>query len=124
MKQKSGSIIALGGGASLTSQPQRAHVVASKHGLYGLIKSLALELGPYGIRANLLALSFIKNKRLNPEWYPELKNGERPSEEIDSIPLKREGTRDEVANVALFLASDQSSYVTGDRIICAGGKYM
>ena len=124
MKQRSGSIVALGGMASITSQPQRAHVVASKTGLYGLIKSLALELGPYGIRANLLALSTIRNQRLNPEDYPELKNGERPNEEIESIPLKREGAREEVANVALFLASDQSSYVTGDRIICAGGKYM
>jgi len=69
MKRKSGSIIALGGRASLTSEPIGAAVVASKHGLYGLIKSLALELGPYGIRANLLALSNIQNKRLNPEWY-------------------------------------------------------
>ena len=72
----------------------------------------------------MLFRSYIRNQRLNPEDYPELKNGERPNEEIESIPLKREGAREEVANVALFLASDQSSYVTGDRIICAGGKYM
>lgn len=124
MKRRTGSIIALGGLASLTSQPQRAHVVASKTGLYGLIKSLALELGPYGIRANLIALSVIANKRLNPEWYPEENGDPRTNADIQSTALKREGTREEVANVALFLASDQSSYVTGDRIICAGGKYM
>ena len=124
MARKSGSIIALGGLASVTSQPQRAHVVASKTGLYGLIKSLALELGPYGIRANLIALSLIANKRLNPEWYPEGGGDPRTAAEIQSTPLRREGTREEVANVALFLASDLSSYVTGDRIICAGGKYM
>lgn len=124
MKRRTGSIIALGGLASLTSQPQRAHVVASKSGLYGLIKSLALELGPYGIRANLIALSVIVNKRLNPEWYPEGGGDPRTQADIDSTALKREGTREEVANVALFLASDQSSYVTGDRIVCAGGKYM
>lgn len=124
MKQRSGSIIALGGLASLTSQPQRAHVVASKSGLYGLIKSLALELGPYGVRANLIALSVIANKRLNPEWYPETGGDPRTAADIQSTALRREGTREEVANVALFLASDQSSYVTGDRIICAGGKYM
>jgi 3-oxoacyl-[acyl-carrier protein] reductase len=53
-ERKCGSIIALGGTASLTSAADRAHVVASKHGLYGLTKALALELGPYGIRANLL----------------------------------------------------------------------
>jgi NAD(P)-dependent dehydrogenase (short-subunit alcohol dehydrogenase family) len=99
-------------------------VVASKTGLYGLIKSLALELGPYGIRANLIALSVISNKRLNPEWYPETGGDPRTAADIQSTALRREGTREEVANVALFLASSQSSYVTGDRIICAGGKYM
>ena len=124
MKRKTGSIIALGGLASMTSQPQRAHVVASKTGLYGLIKSLALELGPYGIRANLIALSLIVNQRLNPEWYPEAGGNPHTKTEIEGTALKREGTREEVANVALFLASDESSYVTGDRIICAGGKYM
>lgn len=120
---KGGSIIALGGMASLTSQPERAHVVASKTGLYGLIKSLALELGPYGIRANLIAPSLIDNKRLNPEWYPET-GGAHTSSEISSVPLGRTGKPQEVANVALFLASDESSYITGDRIICAGGRYM
>ena len=120
---KGGSIVALGGMASLTSQPERAHVIASKTGLYGLIKALALELGPYGIRANLMALSFIDNKRLNPEWYPGT-GGARSSADIESTPLGRTGTPQEVANVALFLASDESSYVTGDRIICAGGRYM
>jgi NAD(P)-dependent dehydrogenase (short-subunit alcohol dehydrogenase family) len=124
MKRKAGNFIALGGLASMTSQPQRAHVVASKTGLYGLIKSLALELGPYNIRANLIALSLIANVRLNPEWYPERKDDPKNTKEIEATALKREGRREEVANVALFLASDQSSYVTGDRIICAGGKYM
>lgn len=56
---KGGSIVALGGMASITSQPQRAHIIASKTGLYGRIKALALELGPYNIRANLIALSRI-----------------------------------------------------------------
>ena len=124
MQRKSGSFIALGGLASMTAQPQRAHVVASKTGLYGLIKSLAYELGPYNVRANLIALSLIVNKRLNPEWYPEGNGDPRTQAESDSTPLRREGSREEVANVALFLGSDMSSYVTGDRIICAGGKYM
>ena len=110
--------------ASVTSQPQRAHVIASKTGLYGLIKALALELGPYGIRANLIALSMIDNVRANPEWYPERGGGGYSDEDLASVPLRRSGKPEEVANVAVFLASDQSSYVTGDRIICAGGKYM
>ena len=124
MERKSGSIVALGGMASVTSQPQRAHVIASKTGLYGLIKALALELGPYNVRANLIALSLIENVRANPEWYPERAGGSYPNSEVAEIPLRRMGKPQEVANVAVFLASDQSSYVTGDRIICAGGKYM
>ena len=121
---KGGSIVALGGLAAVTAQPHRAHVVASKTGLYGLIKALALELGPYGIRANLIALSTIDNVRANPEWYPERPGGAYTDAEVAEIPLKRTGKPQEVANVAVFLASDRSSYVTGDRILCAGGKYM
>jgi 3-oxoacyl-[acyl-carrier protein] reductase len=124
MKRKSGSIVALGGLASLTAQPQRAHVVASKAGLYGLIRALALELGPYNIRANLIALGMIENVRANPEWYPGTKAGAYTDEELAGIPLRRIGKPQEVANVAVFLASDRSSFVTGDRIVCAGGKYL
>ena len=124
MERKSGSIVALGGMASVTSQPQRAHVIASKTGLFGLIKALALELGPYNVRANLVALSLIENVRANPEWYPERGGGSYPESDVSGIPLRRLGKPQEVANVAVFLASDQSSYVTGDRIICCGGKYM
>ena len=99
-------------------------MVASKHGLYGLIKSLALELGPYGMRANLLALAQIDNKRLNPEWYADSGGDPYTAARLASVPLIRSGTPEEVGNVAVFLASDDSSYVTGDRILCAGGRYM
>jgi NAD(P)-dependent dehydrogenase (short-subunit alcohol dehydrogenase family) len=124
MERKSGSIVALGGLASLTAQPQRAHVVASKAGLYGLIRALALELGPYNIRANLIALGMIENVRANPEWYPGTKGGAYTEEELAEIALRRVGKPQEVANVAVFLASERSSFVTGDRIVCAGGKYI
>jgi NAD(P)-dependent dehydrogenase (short-subunit alcohol dehydrogenase family) len=123
-ERRSGSIVALGGLASLTAQPQRAHVVASKAGLYGLIRALALELGPYNIRANLIAPGMIENVRANPEWYPERQGGTYSDEELAGIPLRRFGKPQEVANVAVFLASDRSSFVTGDRIVCAGGKYI
>jgi NAD(P)-dependent dehydrogenase (short-subunit alcohol dehydrogenase family) len=122
MKQRSGSIVALGGMAAVTAQPQRAHVIASKHALYGLIKALAYELGPYDVRANLIALMTIENVRANPDWYGG-HTGPTP-EELAAIPLRRAGRNSEVANVAVFLASDQSSYVTGDRVVCGGGKYM
>ena len=126
-----GSFVALGGIAAVTAQSQRAHVIASKTGLYGLMKALALELGPYNIRANLIAVGQIDTERRNPEWYPEgggapLSGGgdQAPAGRSDGSPLGRHGTKEEVANVALFLASDESSFVTGDRIICAGGRYM
>jgi 3-oxoacyl-[acyl-carrier protein] reductase len=134
-RRTGGSIIALGGLASLTGQPLRAHVVASKTGLYGLIKALAVELGPFGVRANLIAVGHIDTERANPEWYPE--GGGVPymgKAGVDSdgsalggdgsTPLRRLGSPQDVANVATFLASDESSFVTGDRIICAGGRYM
>jgi 3-oxoacyl-[acyl-carrier protein] reductase len=124
MKRGRGSIIALGGMAAVTAQSQRAHVIASKTGLYGLIKALAFELGPYGVRANLIALSTIDNVRVNPDWYPEKKDGRYSAEDIEEIPLRRIGKPEEVANVAVFLASEQSSYVTGDRVLVMGGKYM
>lgn len=123
-RKQGGSIVALGGMASVTAQPQRAHVIASKTGLYGLIKALALELGPFGIRANLIALSTIENVRANPEWYPERAGGGYSAEDLAGIALRRAGKPQEVANVAVFLASDLASYVTGDRILCGGGKYM
>jgi 3-oxoacyl-[acyl-carrier protein] reductase len=131
---KGGSIVALGGIASLTAQPRRAHVIASKTGLYGLIKSLALELGPHGIRANLLAPGLIATERRNPEWYREgggvplgmvsSKSDGTPIGREEGTPLNRKGTPQEVANAVLFLASDESSFITGDRMICAGGRYM
>ena len=135
-RRTGGSIIALGGLASMTGQPIRAHVVASKTGLYGLIKALALELGPYGVRANLIAVGHIDTARKNPEWYPEGggvpymgeagvgSDGSALGTSDGSTPLRRLGSPQEVADVALFLASEESSFVTGDRIICAGGRYM
>ena len=124
MERKSGSIIAMGGVAGLTAEPRTAVVVASKAGLFGLIKSLALDLGPYGVRANLLALSHIENERRHREWYQDTGGEPHTNTALARIPLGRTGKPQEVANVAFFLASDESSYVTGDRIVCAGGKYM
>lgn len=68
---------------------------------------------------------FIDTLRINPQWYAnEEKNIPCDAADIAATPLRRAGSPQEVANVALFLASDESSFVTGDRIICAGGRYM
>jgi len=125
MKRKSGNIIAIGGMSTLTAGTNRAAVGASKTGLHGLIRSIALELGPYGVRANLVLPGLIDTARLNPEWYPP--GGAdlmRPGAGGHSTPLGRKGTPQDVANACLYLASDESSYVTGDRIVCAGGQHM
>ena len=105
-----------------TSHGRAAGHTSSKHGLYGLIKSLARALGPHGIRANLLNPGVIESERINPEWY----QGGTPetSTALAATPLRRHGMIQEVANAALFLASDESSYITGDRILCNGGQYM
>jgi 3-oxoacyl-[acyl-carrier protein] reductase len=121
IERKSGSIVACGGVQSLTSQLNNAVTVASKHGLFGLIKSLALELGPHGIRANLIAVGSIVTKK---EFVNTDSSKAHVQGLMDNSPLRRGGTTQELANVALFLASDESSYVTGDRIVAAGGRYM
>src|SRR5262249_1930491 len=70
MERRSGSIVALGGMSSVTAmRPGIGAVAASKHGLYGLIKGMAVDLGPYRVRANLIAVGNIDTERRNPEWY-------------------------------------------------------
>ena len=88
---------------------------ASKAGLIGLAKSIAKEMGSRGIRANAIAPGFIITDMTNA--LPE----EVRQEWNKKIPLRRGGTPEDIANVALFLASDLSSYVTGQVIICDGG---
>ena len=136
--RRTGSFIALGGNSAVTASfPYVAALAASKHGLHGLIKGLAQAFGPYNIRANLLSLANIQNDRLNPEWYTHKNEkgelvrtgqvGDPTSTDADRFklsPLGRQGTQQEVANVAVFLASDESSYITGDQLIVSGGGYM
>ena len=105
-----------------TSHPNTAAQTSAKHGLYGLIKSLAQALGPHGIRANVLNPGTIDSERLNPERYPA--GTPQTGDRVKGTPLARFGTTQEVANVALFLACDESSYITGDRICCTGGQRM
>ncbi len=120
-----GSIIALGGLAAMGAQKLGSAVVTSKHGLHGLIKSLAMEFGPHNIRANMLMPSFIENERKNPEWYKPIGGDfNTNADEFTHTPMKRNGKPQEVANAALFLASDESSFITGDFICCTGGRHL
>ena len=114
-RQRSGSIINMSSVVGVSGNAGQCNYSASKAGLIGLSKSIAKEMGPRGIRSNCIAPGFIATdmtgalpENLRQEWEKQ-------------IPLRRAGQPEDVAKVALFLASDLSSYVTGQVINCCGG---
>ncbi len=114
-RQRSGSIINMSSVVGISGNAGQCNYSASKAGLIGLSKSIAKEMGPRGIRSNCIAPGFIATdmtealpENLRQEWEKQ-------------IPLRRGGQPEDVAKVALFLASDLSSYVTGQVINCCGG---
>ena len=113
MKQKSGSIINLTSVVGIRGNAGQSNYAASKAGIIGFTKSIALELGSRNIRSNALAPGFIET-----EMTHDLANKE---EWLKGIPLKRGGTPDEVAACAVFLASDMSRYITGQVLQVDGG---
>jgi 3-oxoacyl-[acyl-carrier protein] reductase len=126
MKQRQrGSIIALGGQSSITGRPNTTAVTAAKSGLLGLIRSLAAELGPFGIRANMVIPGFIDTERRYAAWYPEFRQTPIGApERVKDIPLRRLGRSEDIADACVYLASDASSYVTGDTIRVMGGRVI
>ena len=118
MRQKSGSIINMSSVVGLTGNAGQANYSASKAGLVGLTKSMAKEIGSRGIRVNAIAPGFILTD-MTGELSEEVRN-----RWAEQIPLRRGGTPEDVANTALFLASDLSSYVTGQVISVCGGMNM
>jgi NAD(P)-dependent dehydrogenase (short-subunit alcohol dehydrogenase family) len=124
-ERRRGSIIALGGMSSLTGRPNTAAVTTAKTGLLGLVRALAAELGPFGIRANMVMPGFIDTERRYAEWYPEWRQAppEAPAQ-LKQIPLGRLGRPEEIAEACVFLASDASGYVTGDTIRVMGGRLI
>ena len=114
LKQRSGSIINMSSVVGVSGNAGQANYSASKAGIIGFTKSIARELGSRGIRSNAIAPGFIIT-----EMTAKIPEDARKAWE-ESIPLKRGGTPDEVANVALFLASDLSSYVSGQVISVCG----
>ncbi|MCF0167895.1 MAG: 3-oxoacyl-[acyl-carrier-protein] reductase [Bacteroidales bacterium] len=113
-KQRGGSIINMASVVGVHGNAGQCNYSASKAGMIGLAKSIAQEMGPRGIRANCIAPGFIitdmtsaLSDEIRENW-------------IKNIPLRRGGTPEDVANVATFLASDLSSYVSGQVINCCG----
>lgn len=114
-RQRNGSIINMTSVVGISGNAGQCNYAASKAGLIGLSKSIAKELGARGVRSNCIAPGFIATdmtsslpENLRQEWEKQ-------------IPLRRGGTPEDVAGVAVFLASDLSSYVTGQVINCCGG---
>ena len=118
MRQKSGSIINMASVVGVHGNAGQCNYSASKAGMIGLAKSIAQELGSRGIRANAIAPGFIITEMTN-QLSDEVK-----AEWAKRIPLRRGGTPEDVADIATFLASDMSSYVTGQVIQVDGGMNM
>ena len=118
MRQRSGSIINMSSVVGVHGNAAQCNYAASKAGLIALATSIGQEMGSKGIRANSIAPGFIDtamtqqlSEDIRKEW-------------ISKIPLRRGGTVEDIANVATFLASDMSSYVTGQVIQVDGGMNM
>jgi 3-oxoacyl-[acyl-carrier protein] reductase len=115
MKQKSGSIINMTSVVGLKGNAGQANYAASKAGIIGFTKSVALELGSRGIRSNAIAPGFIETEMTDKLDEKTVQSWR------DAIPLKRGGTPEDVANACVFLASDMSAYITGQVIQVDGG---
>lgn len=115
MKQRAGSIINMTSIVGITGNAGQANYAASKAGMIGLTKSVAKELGGRGVRVNAIAPGFIATEMTG------VLNEDTKKQWILNIPLRREGKTEDVANVAVFLGSEMSSYVTGQVISCCGG---
>ena len=118
LRQKGGSIINMASVVGVHGNAGQCNYSASKAGMIALAKSIAQEMGPKGIRANAIAPGFIEtamtgalSEDVRKEW-------------MKAIPLRRGGTPEDVANIATFLASDLSSYVSGQVIQVDGGMNM
>ncbi|HAO14425.1 MAG TPA: beta-ketoacyl-ACP reductase, partial [Tenacibaculum sp.] len=115
MKQRSGSIINMSSVVGLKGNPGQTNYAASKAGILGFSKSVALELGSRNIRSNVVAPGFIETE-MTAKLDEKVVEGWR-----SEIPLKRGGTPKDIANACVFLASDMSSYITGQTISVDGG---
>lgn len=116
MKARSGSIINMSSIIGMRGNAGQSSYAASKAGIIGFTKSIAAELGSRNIRCNAIAPGFVETDMTH-----YLKEGDAAKDFLNKIPLGRFGSTEEIANVALFLAGELSSYVTGQVISTCGG---
>ncbi len=116
MKAKKGSIVNMSSIIGIKGNAGQSSYAASKAGIIGFTKSIAHELGSRNIRSNAIAPGFIETDMTH-----YLKDGDASKSFLEKIPLGRFGSAEEIANTALFLASDLSSYITGQVISACGG---
>lgn len=116
MKAKQGSIINMSSIIGMRGNAGQSSYAASKAGIIGFTKSIALELGSRNIRCNAIAPGFIETDMTH-----YLQDGDAAADFLKKIPLGRFGKAEEIANTTLFLASDLSSYITGQVISVCGG---
>lgn len=115
LKNRAGSIVNISSIVGVKGNAGQANYAASKAGIIGFSKSIALELGSRNIRSNVIAPGFIQTEMT------EKLNQDVVNQWISGIPLKRGGTTEDVANLCLFLSSDLSSFITGQVINVDGG---
>ncbi len=122
-KRGGGSMIAISSIAGMIGFPTMAPYIASKHAVFGMVKTAALEMAETGIRVNAIGPGPIDNRMmhsLESQFNPE-DTAAAHEFVLESVPMKRYGTNEEVANLALFLGSDESSYCTGGIHMLDGG---
>jgi len=118
VKNRKGKILGITSVVALTGNPGQSNYTASKGGMISMYKSLAIEVAQRNINVNLIAPGFIESPMTN-----EL-NDDQKKTIMDKIPMKRFGLPEDVANMALFLTSDHSSYITGQTFHVNGGMLM
>ena len=117
INQKSGKIVNIASIAGVViGFTALAHYSASKGGIVGFTRSAALELAPFGINVNAIAPGSIETPGAGMDM-----NAESVKQFLQAIPLKRIGQPEDIANAVLFLASDESSYITGQCLVVDGG---
>jgi len=121
--QRAGRIISVGSGADRSySRTGVVPYAASKAGLHGLMRQIAVELAPYGVNCNVVAPGFILSERGRADW--ERREPAQKEKEMTTIASDRLGAPEEIADVIAFVASDEASYIVGQTIMVDGGHWM